>query len=380
MTSTVLQLNKIYRFDAPLINNMVKPDSKDFRTVTCYLSGKPDGRNGMEQRAAQTVYCRIPLKQVNWRNRETIRRVAAIIDEYEVDLVVCQYRRSIPIGVLAAMLSKRKPKVIAILHGIVGGKVGWGRKLVNFFAFRKLAKVVSVSEAGVADILKLNIALDPGKVTAIPNGLDCEPFLAPSRVDRENLFPKFGPQDFIFVMVGRLAPVKNHQGVLRAFAALAGDFPQARLAIVGTGPMEAEIRRSIAALDLKDRVQLLGYRTDVPDILKNADAYLMPSFREGFGLALAEAMVCRLPVITSRTGGMRELVPGERYGLLVDPNSVESIAVAMRRVMQNHPEKNRTIGDNARRRVLENFTAERMADDYEALYRSVLAPPGENHP
>jgi glycosyltransferase involved in cell wall biosynthesis len=372
MPATVLQLNKIYKSNAPLINQMVKPDSEDFRTVVCYLTGRADGNNAMEQRAAQTVYCEIPKKRVKWSNPGTVSRVARIIDEHEVDLVVCQFRRSIPIGVLAAMRSRRKPKVIGVLHGIVGGKVGFGLKLVNFFAFRKLARLVSVSKSGIDEILRVNVGLDRDKVVAIPNGLDCQPFLAPARSRREELFPGFAADDFIFAMVGRLAPVKNHRTVLGALARLAPEFPRARLAIVGQGPLQGEIETTIRDLGLEDRVALLGYRRDVPEILKQVDAYLMPSFREGFGLALAEAMVSAVPVIASATGGMLELVPDERYGLLVEPASLDSVAAAMRRVLENSPEDKRLMAARARQRVLDNFTAERMADAYEALYRRVL--------
>ncbi|MEX1032567.1 MAG: glycosyltransferase [Cellvibrionaceae bacterium] len=373
MPSTVLQLNKIYKSNAPLINHMVKADSSECRTIACYMSGVSDGNNQMEARAAKTIYCELPKNNVKWTNPHVVKHIARIIDENQVDLVVCQFRRSIPIGVIAALLSRRKPKAIGVLHGIVGGKVGYGRKLVNYLAFKGLVKIVSVSHAGVADILEMNIGLESDKVVAIPNGLDCSPFLADSRVSRHDLFPEFLDDAFVFAMVGRLAPVKNHVAVLRAFAGIKSDFPQARLVIVGQGPSRERLENTVKELGLEGWVRFMGYRKDIPDILKNVNAYLMPSLREGFGLALAEAMVSGLPVITSRLGGMLELVPDQEHGFLVEPGSINSIAEAMVKVLQNHPHKNSSIGENARRRVLENFTADRMANDYEALYRDILA-------
>lgn len=373
MPATVLQLNKIYKANAPLINNMVKPDSTDFRTIACYLAGDSDGRNDMEARAAKTIYCGLSKKLVRWTRRATVNRVAEIIDQNEVDLVVCQFRRSIPIGVLAARRSRRKPRVVGVLHGIVGGKVGLGLRLVNFFAFRGLANIVSVSRAGMADIIRMNPGLDPRKLVAIPNGLDCGPFLAPPSGTRETVLPGCPREDFVFAMVGRLAPVKNHSAVLQAVARLRDEFPRLRLVIVGRGPLEAVLKAQVAKLKLADRVDFLGYRTDVPEILKQVDAYLMPSFREGFGLALAEAMVSGLPVIASGRGGMLELVPDRRYGLLVEPDSVESIASAMAELLSNSPQQNRELGERARARILEHYTAEKMAEAYEALYRQVLA-------
>lgn len=373
MAHTVLQLNKIYKSNAPLINNMVKAGSEDFRTLACYLTGASDGNNGMEQRAEKTFYCGIPKRRVKWTDRDTVAQVSRLIDENAVDLLVCQFRRSIPIGVRAARRSRRKPKVVAVLHGIVGGKVGLGRKLVNYFAFKGVNRIVSVSESGVADTVGMNIGLDPAKVVAIPNGLDCAPFLAPATASRKQVLPDIEPDRFVFAMVGRLAPVKNHAGVLQALASIADRFPKAHLVIADQGPLQGEIEALVAKLGLAGRVSLLGYRRDVPEILKHIDAYLMPSFREGFGLALAEAMVSGVPVITSHYGGMRELVPDEEYGFLVDAASIDSIATAMSRLLESSEAYRQRKIERARQRVLEHFTAERMASAYEDLYRQLLA-------
>ncbi|MCW8195759.1 glycosyltransferase family 4 protein [Proteobacteria bacterium 005FR1] len=373
MKKTILHVMKRYESNAPLINSMVKPENDEFRTLACYLSGEPDGKNNMETIAAETIYSRIPKKKVTWTQLSTCRKLADIIDEKGVDLLVCQFRRAIPIGVIAARLSSRKPKVVGVLHGIVGGKVGYGRKLLNYVIYKQLAKLVSVSEKGIDDIVRLNIALDRNKLTAIPNGLGCAPFLAEPRLGRADIFPEFGERDFVFGMVGRLAPVKNQGKVLEAFARIAEDFPAAKLGIFGSGPLEAELKEQVRSLQLDDRVRFMGHSGNIPDVLKSLDCFVMPSLREGFPMALMEAMVSGLPIITSRVGGMWELIPDQSFGILVDPRSVDSIANAMKAVLQSPPDANRRLGENAKTRVLEHFTDETMADRYEELYRQTLS-------
>ena len=369
----ILQLIKYYKGNAPLLNSMVKPDSEELSTVVCYLGGSDDGLNQMENVAAKTVYCNIPKRKINWTRSKTLKRLVQIIDQNHIDLVVCQFRRTIPIGVIAAGLSTRKPKVIAVLHGIVGGKVGWGRKLVNYFVFKRLAKIVSVSEYGIEDIVRLNLGLARENIVAIQNGLVCQPFLSKSTRTRSELFPSLPDNAFIFAMVGRLAPVKNHVRVLHAFRKVIDREAQAYLLMAGTGPLETQLKTIVEEEGLQRNVIFLGFRRDVPDILHNIDAYLMPSLREGLPMALMEAMVCGLPVITSETTGMRELIPDETLGYLLNPNSIESIANTMLDVIASKEGERCARGQRARARILENFTATAMANRYENLYREILA-------
>lgn len=373
MVQTVLQIHKNYRADYPLLNNMVKPENTEFRTIFCYLSGAPDGNNGMEKVAADTIYLQLPSKEIRWAHLPTCRKIAAIIDEYAVDLVVGQFRRSIPIGVFAGLLSTRKPKSIGVLHGLVGGRVTLSKKVLNYITYSFATKVVSVSEFGVHDIIKHNVGLSREKVTFIQNGIDYEPFAGPATCSREEVFGPGLEDCFVFSMVGRLAVKKNHHRAITAFSELAEQFGNIRLLIYGDGPERGRLEELIEKSKLQDKVFLKGHSSQVPEVLKHSDAFLFPSLHEGLPLALMEAMVSGCPVITSQVGGMKEVVCDEQLGFLVDPTSVDSIANAMRKALSNDPATNRTVAENAKQRIINHFSAARMADDYEALYRSVLS-------
>ncbi len=370
MTINVLQLLKKYESNAPLINNMVKKDSAEVNTYACYLSGEPGG-NDMDTIAKKVFYCRIRKKDNNWNKLSTLKKVAKIIDENSIDVVVCQFRRPIPIGVLAAALSKRKPKVVGVLHGIVGGKVGVVRKLINYFVYRRLAKLISVSNNGIADIMKHNVGLRADSIVAVQNGLDCQRFLLPRTEARVDIVKEIEADDFVFAMIGRLAPVKNHVRLIHAFNAVAASMPEAKLLIVGSGPLEAQLKSIVAELPTRSQIKFLGYREDIPALLKCIDVYLMPSAREGLPMALMEAMVSGVPVITSDRGGMKEVVGDTKCGYLIDPDSIDNMAAALSKMLAHSATEREAMGNNAKTRILENFTAEKMADAYETIYKQV---------
>lgn len=372
MKKTVLQLLKRYRGNAPLINSMAPEKNSGLRSLACYLSGQPDGKNGMEDRTEEVFYLDLPKSRLYWHSLSTVKKVAELIDREEVDLVVCQFRRVMPIGALAAKLSRRKPKVIGVVHGLVGGRVTPGKKLLNYFTYGAMEKVVSVSECGAEDILRANVDLPREKVIAIQNGINTERFTGPADRGRNETFGENLSAGFIFSMVGRLAPKKNHYRVIRALSRLAGDHENVRLAIAGTGPEQAKLQQLVSDCGLTDKVSFLGQRGDVPDILKNSDAFLFPSIHEGLPLALMEAMVTGLPVLTSKAGGLVEVVSDESLGLLVDPLSEEQIEAGMRELLEMPEDQRRTLGHAGREHILNHFTDRRMAAEYEDLYRQLI--------
>ena len=111
--------------------------------------------------------------------------------------------------------------------------------------------------------------------------------------------------------VGRLIEQKDHATLLRAFARVRNAVPQARLAILGSGPLEPETRRLVGELGLDDAVALPG-RTDIRDWLERADVFVHTSRWEGFGIVLLEAMLAGLPVVATRVSAVPEVVDGRR--------------------------------------------------------------------
>ena len=380
MTYTLLQVVKSYKGSYPLLDGMLPRDRQNTRTIVCYLRGQPDGKNSLDTLVDRAVYLELDKKAVNWTKLSTLQTLAKLIDEEDVDLVACQFRRTIPIGVWAALLARRRPRVIGVLHGIVNGRISGSRRLLNWFVFKRLTKLVCVSKTCANDLITMNWQLNPKKVVAIQNGIDPEPFLnaantgASRELTRQHLFGEQLADKRLFGTVGRLAEGKNCRRLIEAFAIASRSVSNIGLVIIGTGPLEQELKDLATALKVDKQVLFLGYRNDVPSLLQHLDVFALPSLplREGLSLALLEAMASGLPPLTSSTGCMKEAVGDSSCGWLIDPEDSHNIAEVISVIAGQTTEQLATIGNNARQRVLSKFHAERMTSEYEALYSEVL--------
>ena len=136
------------------------------------------------------------------------------------------------------------------------------------------------------------------------------------------------------ITVGALKEEKNQALLLRAFARLSGH-PEARLMILGEGPLRAGLERLAAKLGIADRVRMPGFSVDPWPCLASADLFVLSSDHEGFGLVLAEAMHAGLRVVsTDCEGGPREILDGGRYGKLIPTGDVAGLAEAMAAALQ----------------------------------------------
>ena len=204
------------------------------------------------------------------------------------------------------------------------------------------------------------------KVRTIYNGVDTVRF-APG--DRAATRHALGiPADWTVAgTVGRLDPVKDQAGLIRAFAQTPNT-EKCALVIVGDGPSRPQLEAVVRELGLGDRVQLLGERNDVPEILRALDVFVLPSIGEGISNAILEAMATGLAVIATRVGGNVELVREGITGRLIEPRRPEALAEALAAYLAE-PARTREHGAAGRERAVGEFGLERMLAAYEALYR-----------
>jgi len=177
-----------------------------------------------------------------------------------------------------------------------------------------------------------------------------------------------------FLFVGQFERRKHHDDAIRALALVARDHPEARLAIAGNcfdQPYLDELHHLVRELDLAGRVEFLGVRTDIPELMQRSHAVLLCSDSEAFGWVILEAMATGTPMISSAVDGPREIIENGRTGLLVPPRDVAGFAAAMRALLRN-PELGCTLGHNARRVVAERFSAASMVENTKDVYRDLL--------
>jgi len=143
--------------------------------------------------------------------------------------------------------------------------------------------------------------------------------------------------------------------------------------LVGEGPERSALEELARRLGISKRVRFAGRREqeDVVGLLHLADVFVLPSYYEGFGVALLEAQAAGLPVVAAEVGGVREVLDGGRTGLLVPPADPEALAEAVGRVLNDRSLADR-LARAGRERVAREFPVERMVERYEALYRRAL--------
>ena len=364
----VLLVVKRYSGNYPLLNEMARLDPERFRVVVCYLGGQDDGQNSMEGLAAKTYYLGFSNRQTRMSNVALLKRLSQIMEAEETHVVNAHLHRTTAPAMVAALLAGNRPAVISTLHGM--GSVGTlRRKFANWLIYKKLFKVVGVSHAVRRDILESNWNLPEGKVITIQNGLNLEPFLSgPLQQEARSQVLPGAKAGCWFGTLGRLSPVKNQRRLIEAFYRVVDVHPDCRLLLAGRGELEGELKSLTESLGIGERVHFLGFRTDVAEILRALDVFLLPSLREGFGLSILEAMASGLPVIAARVGGIPEIFCEKPMGNLIDPTDVDALAATMRELAALPVSERRTLGENARRRALDNFSADRMVRHYEQLY------------
>lgn len=177
--------------------------------------------------------------------------------------------------------------------------------------------------------------------------------------------------DFVIISVLRLARQKAPLDLLRMMRLIANRRPDARLLMIGGGPMEDEVRREIAKLELERVVVMAGVRRDVPRLMRAADVFALLPAWEPFGMVFAEAGAVGLPTIGARVDGVSEAVAHGETGLLVEPGNVAAAADAVLRI-GDAPELAARFGEAGIAHA-QRFEVKRFVAETAALYERLLA-------
>jgi glycosyltransferase involved in cell wall biosynthesis len=207
-------------------------------------------------------------------------------------------------------------------------------------------------------------------IKVIPMGIDTDQF-NPARYvhERNTIRAELGlaPNRIVAGVINRLVPSKGMDCLLGAMARLAQQHPDLQCLIVGDGPLRDELVHLAKELGLESRTVFAGYRRDVPRVLAAMDIFVSPTQREGFGVAVAEAMAMAIPVITSRISPLTEIVTDKETGLLAEVGRPEEFAQAIESLL-NDPERRLQIGQAARQHIISNFSQNGMCEAHEQLF------------
>jgi len=287
-----------------------------------------------------------------WTLREVYRR-------HTIDLVVTKMRQCIRMAWAARLLAGGGGPAILCRMGNGEMKRSYGAKLT----YRYMAdRYVTPSEHSRRELLRYGYYGEE-RIRAIPNGVEIPP---EDTTARERLRAELAlGASRVLIVTGRLHPIKDHACLFDAFAALRRDFPDLRLLVVGDGAERATLEDHARRLGIDEAAVFTGFRTDVTDLLRAADIFVLPSLLEGMPHAVLEAMAVGLPVVASAVGGVPEVVAHGDTGLLVSAGDAGLLRGAIGRLLAE-PELAAQMGRAGLERVRTSFTMERMLGESEA--------------
>ena len=237
-----------------------------------------------------------------------------------------------------------------------------GQITLQRHAYRCAHAVVANSGAAARQLETEGVPRE--RIHVIPNGVAMDRFSARGAIR---------PVTTVLT-VANLRKEKAHEVLLHAAAQLAPRHPYLKFQIVGDGPRMAELRALCTSLGLDSQVAFLGHREDVPALLSQADAFILPSRSEAFPNGAIEAMAAGLPVIASATGGLLDLIESGKTGVLVQPDDPGALAAALEALVIS-PARAAAIGSSAREDVARRYSFDRMVRAFEDLYLSQLEMP-----
>lgn len=306
-----------------------------------------------------------------WTSARSLRRC---LRAERTQVVIANVGRDVRLGLLAG-----RGGVSRVIQ-----RRGIARRLkrdpLNRYIYARGVRRVVANCAAIRDeLLRGADFVDPGRVVVIPNGVSV-PDSDPRRASRlgsagaraGSLRAELGldAQTPLAVCVARLAPMKGHSVLLEAWAALRRECPDAVLALLGTGESEPALRA--AALPLGASVRFLGFRSDVEQLLPDADLFVLPSLRdEGCNNALLQSMAAGLPAVVSDLPALLETVARDETAVVAQRGSASDLARQLL-VLLGDAQQRQRLGQAAYQRARSEFALDVELTRWEQLLRQVV--------
>ncbi len=330
-------------------------------------------KNGI--RSVEVPALRHPIDP--WHDLMAVRELSKLFDREGFDLIHTNSSKAGLLGALAARLSKNRSPVIYTAHG-------WGFLERRSWAFRLVVRLsekissrmraatIVLSEKERAIALKERLST-PDRLSIIPLGIDREELDFLERDEARARLAVLCATRFDRLLIGTIAnayPAKNLPALFEAFEALAAEFTELDLVIIGDGPEMPKLRAEHARLPHRDRVFLPGAVPEAARFLKAFDVFALPSTKEGLPWTILEASLAELPIVATKVGALPELIENGETGLLVEPGDVPALRRALHDLLSN-----RTLYQEIKcgaPQIAERRSGKAMTEATLALYRTLI--------
>ncbi|CAB1063583.1 hypothetical protein D1BOALGB6SA_8366 [Olavius sp. associated proteobacterium Delta 1] len=285
-------------------------------------------------------------------------------------------------GILGRMAAKiaRIPLIVHTPHGhVFFGHFGPILSRV-FLGVERLFgiltdRVIALSDGERSDYLDRNVYPED-KLVQIHSGVDIEKFKqSPVSAVEKKRSLGLDQNGLVVGFCGWLLPIKGPMHLLKAMDEIWHDYEDIVLVFIGKGDLDVDLRTAALKSSANGRVNFLGWRDDVDEIMPIFDIFVLPSLNEGMGRVLVEAMAAGKPVVASNVGGIPDLVQHDYNGLLVAPGDEKALAAGIKQLI-NDPNKIKVMGQRGTE-LCNQFSAEAMIRKIDHLYEQLLNP---HHP
>jgi len=294
---------------------------------------------------------------LSYHNPIKILKLAYLLKKEKPRLIHSHGYFASVIGRIAAKIA-RTPGIVYHIHTTFYEKIVKRNIIIERLLIRITDKIIFISQAAKNSFLP-HLKFNENKASIIYNG-----------VRDTHVRANLEEFNFKVATVASLTEHKGHRYLLEAARIVLDRIPQGRFFIIGEGPLAEELKQQVSDLGIESSVKFLGQRKDIYKILSGMNLFVLPSLREGLGIAAIEAMAVGLPVVVTNVGGLPEVVRDGLSGLIVPPAEPALLAEKIIAIFK-HPDKLMAMGRESRRLFEEKYKAESMAEKLEKLYMEI---------
>tara|TARA_Y100000589_G_scaffold29326_1_gene24473 strand:- start:41575 stop:42672 length:1098 start_codon:yes stop_codon:yes gene_type:complete len=289
------------------------------------------------------------------------RKVKSVCKQKQIDIVHAHDSHAHSSAVISASLFANTTPIV------VSRRVDFAisRTSIKKYNHKNIKRIICVSEA-VKKLTEPDIK-NKSVLKTIHSGIDLSKFSLTEK-KTEKLRKEYNIPDDIPLIgnVAAIAPHKDYFTFINTAEELIKRNLEAKFFIIGTGPLEEEIKKYCAQKQLDKHIIFTGFRTDIKEILPELTVFLITSETEGLGTSIIDAFACKVPVVATRAGGIPEIVKHEKSGLLADVKDAGELANQIERILSGNLDKKKII--EGQQRILQNFsksvTAEKTLLEY----------------
>jgi len=289
-----------------------------------------------------------------------IGKLVTIIKDEKIDIVHARSR--VPAWIAFFACRQTEAHFLTTCHGYYSSHLfskvmGWGKM------------IIAISEV-IGRHMVQDFETPAENIRVIARSVDVAKYNLPRA-------PKADKNSFTVVIVGRITALKGHPYFLRAMARVIHQLPSVKIQIIGDAPVKKQTYKDelvllTKRLGISERVEFLGNRRDIPELLSKADCLVLSTItQEAFGRVIIEAQAAGVPVVATKVGGVTEIIEHEKTGLLVLPKDIDAMAQAVLRIL-NNPDFSASMVVEAKKKIDARYTLAHMADATIAVYKELM--------